>query len=224
MKSAMKLARRSTAVIGMHGIDSAAAELARRGFTVSPTSRSALGADLLVTDQRCRRAWSVQVKTTERQHPASYCLAGRHAKDIASDSHIYIFVSYKEDKPNFLVVPSRTVAKYVRLLGGWLVLDRKHAKYDKDDPEGWRVFGDPSGIPAKSQAGAEAARRRQGETGGGEASGHGVIGRSRPSSVAHTGTFCTLSAATWALFVSANLSPLRPGLQKRAASRQAIPL
>jgi hypothetical protein len=145
MKSTVKLARRSNAVIGMHGVYSAAAELARRGFIVSPTSRSAFGADLLVTDQRCRRAWSVQVKTTERRRPASYCLVGTYAKDIASDSHIYIFVSYVEDKPNFLVVPSRTVAKHVRLLGGWLVFDRAHAKHDIDDPEGWRVFGDPSG-------------------------------------------------------------------------------
>ena len=127
------------------GVYSAAAELARRGFIVSPTSRSAFGADLLVTDQRCRRAWSVQVKTTERRHPASYCLAGSHVKEIASDTHIYIFATYKEDKPRFLVVPSRTVAKHVRVQGGWLVFDRAHAKHDKDDPEGWRVFGEPSG-------------------------------------------------------------------------------
>ena len=108
MKSAMKVARLPNALIGMRGVYSAAAELARRGFIVSPTSRSASGADLLVTDQRCRRAWSVQVKTTGQRHPASYCLVGSHVKEFASDTHIYIFVSYKEDKPHFLVVPSRT--------------------------------------------------------------------------------------------------------------------
>jgi hypothetical protein len=101
VKSTMESDRRSTALIGMHGVYTAAAELARRGFIVSPTSCSASGADLLVTDQRCRRGWSVQVKTTERRRPASYCLVGRHAKDFASGSHVYIFVSYKDDKPSF---------------------------------------------------------------------------------------------------------------------------
>jgi hypothetical protein len=47
----------------MLGVYLTAAELTYRGFIVSPTSRSTYGADLLVTDQKCRRAWSVQVKT-----------------------------------------------------------------------------------------------------------------------------------------------------------------
>jgi hypothetical protein len=98
-----KMPRMPNQLIGMRGVYSAAAELARRGFIVSPTSRSAFGADLLVTDQKCRRTWSVQVKTTGRR-PASFCLVGRYAKKVASASHIYIFVSYKEDKPHFLVV------------------------------------------------------------------------------------------------------------------------
>ena len=48
---------------GMRGVYLVAAELTRLGFIVSPTSRSAIGADLLVTDQKCRNTYSVQVKT-----------------------------------------------------------------------------------------------------------------------------------------------------------------
>ena len=48
---------------GMQGVYLVAAELTKRGLTVAPTSRSAVGADLLVTDERCKKAWSVQVKT-----------------------------------------------------------------------------------------------------------------------------------------------------------------
>ena len=48
---------------GMLGVYLTAVELVKRGFIVSPTSRSAMRADLLVTDQLCQRAWSVQVKT-----------------------------------------------------------------------------------------------------------------------------------------------------------------
>jgi len=40
---------------GMHGVFLVAAELAKRGYVVSTTSRNAMGADLLVTDDRCAR-------------------------------------------------------------------------------------------------------------------------------------------------------------------------
>ena len=41
-------------ISGMTGVYLVAAELSKRGFIVSPTSRGAEGADLLVTDQeRC---------------------------------------------------------------------------------------------------------------------------------------------------------------------------
>ena len=40
---------------GMRGAYAVAAELSRLEFIVSPTSRSAKGADLLVTDANCQR-------------------------------------------------------------------------------------------------------------------------------------------------------------------------
>jgi len=42
--------------IGMQVVFLTAAELTRRGFIVSTTTRNAFGADLLVTDQRCKKA------------------------------------------------------------------------------------------------------------------------------------------------------------------------
>jgi len=48
---------------GMTGVYLVAAELSKRGFIASPTSRSAQGADLLVTDTDCKRSFAVQVKT-----------------------------------------------------------------------------------------------------------------------------------------------------------------
>lgn len=49
-------------VSGMRGVYLVAAKLSERGFIVSPTLRNAAGADLLVTDQKCRKAFTVQVK------------------------------------------------------------------------------------------------------------------------------------------------------------------
>jgi len=71
---------------GMRGVCLVAAELSRLGFIVSPTSRSAAGADLLVTNHSCLRAFSVQVKTNATSF--GFWLVGKHALDLKARSHI----------------------------------------------------------------------------------------------------------------------------------------
>lgn len=98
---------------GMQGVFLTAAELAYRGFIVSLTSRSAFGADLLVTDGECKRTWSVQVKTNQSTS-ANFWLLSAHSERLVSDTHVYVFVGLKKnERPAFLVVPSRVVAANV---------------------------------------------------------------------------------------------------------------
>jgi hypothetical protein len=54
---------------GMRAVYLVAAELVGCGLIVSPTSRNAFGADLLVTNESCTRAYSVQVKANSRPAP-----------------------------------------------------------------------------------------------------------------------------------------------------------
>jgi hypothetical protein len=98
---------------GMRGVYLVAAELVARGFIVSVTSRSAAGADLLVTTQDVRTAWSVQVKATPK--PATYWLLGPKARQLRARSHVYVFVARMAGQPEFYVVPSRVVAKHVKV-------------------------------------------------------------------------------------------------------------
>ena len=100
---------------GMRGVYLVAAELAARGLIVSPTSRSAAGADLLVTDENCANAFSVQVKTNAK--PAGFWLVGPKAKNISSPSHVYVFVNVQSRTGGheFFVVPSIVVARLVRV-------------------------------------------------------------------------------------------------------------
>lgn len=100
---------------GMRGVFLAAAELAGRGLLVSPTSRSAIGADLLATSPDCLRAYSVQVKTNARA--ASFWLMSAKSQQLAARSHIYVFVNIRQNgKPHdFYVVPSTTVTKFIRI-------------------------------------------------------------------------------------------------------------
>lgn len=134
-----RAAKRSEAMLTAAGYLTAV-ELVKRGFIVSPTSRSAMGADLLVTDQRCRNAWSVQVKTNASN--AGFWLAGRKARQLKSKTHIYVFVSAPKHKlPRFFVVPSKRVAKEVP--GGrksWYPYYRDEKFENK-----WAIFGDPKG-------------------------------------------------------------------------------
>lgn len=135
---------------GMRGVYLVAAEMSRLGLIASPTSRSAQGADILVTTGDCKRAFSVQVKTNARFF--RHWLAG---KDIpVSRTHIYVFVNLKANKKgieavDFYVVPSKEVAKRVGLFKGangaelrpFLI---KHAHKYRNN---WKLFGP---FPGKS--------------------------------------------------------------------------
>ena len=134
---------------GMRGVYLVAAELSRLGLIASPTSRSAQGADILVTTGDCKRAFSVQVKTNASFF--GHWLAG---KDIpVSPTHIYVFVNLKKkadvESVEFYVVPSKVVAKRVGLFKGangaelrpFLI---KHAHKYRNN---WKLFGP---FPGKS--------------------------------------------------------------------------
>jgi hypothetical protein len=96
---------------GMTGVYLVAAQLSRHGFIASPTSRSARGADILVTDENCTRAFSVQVKTNNGN--SSFWLLNEHVKEMVSPTHVYVLVNLREPKkPNeFYIVPSKIIAE-----------------------------------------------------------------------------------------------------------------
>jgi hypothetical protein len=132
---------------GMQGVYLVAAELTHLGFIVSVTSRSARGADLLVTDQECQNAFSVQVKTNHRD--MSFWLLSKHSKTFKSPTHIYVFVNLRgNERPEYHVVPSDAVASHIyeneTKSGTWYSFDRSDAV---SNSEGWEVFGNPKPRP-----------------------------------------------------------------------------
>jgi hypothetical protein len=130
---------------GMQGVFLVAAELSRLGFIVSPTSRSAAGADLLVTDQICQKAWSVQVKTNSKN--ARFWLVGKHGSTLSSESHVYVFVTLKGiQRPEFIVAPSSYIKTKVRTLkrpnSTWWSFHRED-RLHPGEADWLKVFGDP---------------------------------------------------------------------------------
>ena len=104
---------------GMRGVYLVAAELSKLGLIASPTSRSAKGADILVTDQRCSRAWSVQVKTNAKTY--AFWLLNSKTEEMVSASHIYALVNLRASKAGesieYFIVPSKVVAE--RMVHDW---------------------------------------------------------------------------------------------------------
>lgn len=88
-----------------------AAELSKRGFIVSPTSRNARGADVLVTDVNCKKSYAVQVKTNAKNF--KFWLLNSKARELKSGSLIYAFVNMKKDGVSYYLVPSKHVATNV---------------------------------------------------------------------------------------------------------------
>jgi hypothetical protein len=104
----------------------------------------AAGADLLITDQECQKAWSVQVKTNRK--PASFWLLSKHALSLKSASHVYVFVNIrKENRPEYIVAPSEHVAtKVVKFTSRKGSIWYSFSKADRlFEGEGWEMFGDP---------------------------------------------------------------------------------
>ena len=96
---------------GMTGVYLVAAELSKRGFIASPTSRSAQGADLLVTNQDCKNSFAVQVKTNARTF--NFWLVNSHAGNLYSKTLVYVFVNLRRDKTEYFIVPSIFVSKNI---------------------------------------------------------------------------------------------------------------
>jgi hypothetical protein len=98
---------------GMTGLYLVAAELSTRGFIVSPTSRSAQAADLLVTDVACKHTYAVQVKTNARSFRA--WLVNGNTSEIVAESFVYALVNLTKKGPEFFLVPSSFVSKNVKV-------------------------------------------------------------------------------------------------------------
>jgi hypothetical protein len=97
---------------GMTGLYLVAAELSKREFIVSPTSRSAQTADLLVTDCLCIDTFAVQVKTNARTF--GFWLVNAKASQMVSDNFVYALVNLRKAGPEFFIVPSAVIARNIR--------------------------------------------------------------------------------------------------------------
>lgn len=126
----------------MAGVYFVAAQASLRGLIASPTSRSAMAADLLITDSECKRAYSVQVKTNKVTF--GFWLMSQRCREMVSPTLVYVLVNLKREGPEYFVVPSRVVASKIKVSEAsatrkhtWVSLYRKEIEQYRD---AWEVF------------------------------------------------------------------------------------
>jgi hypothetical protein len=99
---------------GVAGEYFVAAELSRRGYIASISLRNTRGIDILATNQAATRSITIQCKTN--QSGARNWMLNQKGEDFFAPDHYYVFVALGSatERPRFHVVPSATVAKYIR--------------------------------------------------------------------------------------------------------------
>lgn len=103
----------SKGLSGVAGEYYAAAELSKRGYVASITLRNTKGVDILCTNEETYKTYNIQVKTNQGSK-RKWILSDKAEKEI-NPNLFYVFVCLNdgEKHPDFFVVPSAVVAKYV---------------------------------------------------------------------------------------------------------------
>jgi hypothetical protein len=106
-------ARLSTGLSGVSGEYLVAAELSRRGFVASLTLKNTRGIDILASNLAATKQAAIQVKT--EQGSGKDWMLTEKAESVAGPRLFYVFVRlHGLGQPDFYIVPSRVVARFVR--------------------------------------------------------------------------------------------------------------
>lgn len=131
-------------LVGVAGEYFVAAELSARGYIASITLRNSRGMDILASNADASRRVSIQVKTNSNGR--RIWLLDKKAETFIAEDHYYVFVALKAvgERPEFYVVPSKDVARYVsEAHKRWLSEVKRDGSPREDSSV--RKFTDPQG-------------------------------------------------------------------------------
>jgi len=129
---------------GVAGEYFVAAELSRLGHIASITLRNTKGVDIIACNQDASKSVAIQVKTNQLAKRG--WVMNKKAEELVADNFFYVFVNLKDKhhQPDFHVVPSKVVARYVsQAHSHWLATPGKKGQLHTDHP--MRGFADEKG-------------------------------------------------------------------------------
>lgn len=119
--------------LGIAGEFYTAAELTRRGYVASLTSKNTQTIDLLASSKDGKRSVCIQIKTCSNKKMNTWKMS-KSSEQGASNHLYYVFVNLcDDDPPKFFVVPSTIVAK--RIADDYLHWKKKTRKDGAMHPE-----------------------------------------------------------------------------------------
>ena len=102
-------------LIGISGAHFVAAEMSRKGYVVTLTSRNTEGIDILASNKDGTKTVAIQVKTTEGKTEPRAWILSKKSENLKSANLFYVFVTLKKDQiPDFFIVSSADVAHYIQ--------------------------------------------------------------------------------------------------------------
>lgn len=103
-----------TGLSGVAGEFFVAGELSRKGYLATLTQRNTKGVDILVSNAAALKSATIQVKTNQGHQ--EYWLLTKKAEDLHAPRLFYVMVNLGTPTglPEYHVVPSKTVADYVK--------------------------------------------------------------------------------------------------------------
>ena len=100
--------------IGIAGEFFVAAELTRRGYVASLTSKNTKAIDILVSNKDGSKSVAIQVKTSNSKKIDKWMMTESSEKTF-SDNLFYVFVNMNEgEMPSYYIVPSVYVANKIK--------------------------------------------------------------------------------------------------------------
>jgi hypothetical protein len=102
--------RVNSRIVGAAGEHFVMYQLLRRGWIAAQAPEGVPNVDLLITDPKAQRLWSVQVKT--RLRGAGWLMSEKH-ETLVERGLVYVFVELS-DPPTSYILPSRIVSHVLR--------------------------------------------------------------------------------------------------------------
>lgn len=125
--------------IGIAGEFFVAAELTRRGYVASLTSKNTKAIDILASNKDGSKSVAVQVKTSNNKRINKWVMT-ESVEKVSSDNLFYVLVNMNEgEMPNYFIVPSTVVASKMKE-GYKLWLNTPGKNGQKHNPTTMRTF------------------------------------------------------------------------------------
>lgn len=143
-----KTKSKNKALTGIAGAHFVVAEMSRKGYIATVTSRNTEGVDILASNLDGSKLVSIQVKTSSNKYSTRSWILSKKQENAYSKNLFYVFVDLngEDQMPDFYIIPSEIVADYIKNIypetKKGLSEDEKKKRREKSDYRLYEIYDD----------------------------------------------------------------------------------